>query len=131
MIDCIDPHPVRLQDIVPGNGACVPINAKSARDALYTIRGIVEDPVFVRYSQVLQLHHVLVYRCLGFSAYGDGEVVDLQIEIFRVASGDARDEPLYITRITPVMSTNERVPCELSPGFGNLVRRLVQCRPKF
>jgi hypothetical protein len=128
MVSCREPLPVRLQDIITRKGAYVSVKAMAARDALYSVRSIVEEPACAPLSDILEHDYFIMYRCIAFSAHGEGEVVELQIEIYRVEHDDLHEPPLYVMRIAPLNSTHTDNPLEeRTKGFENIVMRLKHC----
>ena len=126
MLTCREPLPVRLQDIITHTGAYVSTQAKSAHDVLYSVRAIVEEPACARLSDILEHEYFIMYRCLAFSDYGEGEVIELQIEIYRVHD-NPREAPLYVMRVALLDSTHSRNAQERTKGFDNVVYRLKSC----
>jgi hypothetical protein len=127
MVVCREPLPVRLQDIITQTGAYVSMKARAAQDALYSIRAIVEEPACATLSDILQHEYFIIYRCLAFSAHAEGEMLELQIEIYRVQHDDLRELPLYIMRVAPLESTHSVHWIERTKGFDNVVARLKLC----
>jgi hypothetical protein len=122
-----EPKAISLIDIITSRGAYVSMKSKSATDVLYSIRSIVEEPAFCHLSQYLEHDFFLLYIFLAFSNYSEGEVVEMQIEIYRILGAAYDDTPLYVMRVMPLESTVEFAPEVFSVGFQNVVKRLKQC----
>jgi hypothetical protein len=119
-----EPKPVDLAEVITRKGVYVSTRSKSATDVLYSVRSIIEEPACAQLSQFSENEFFLLYIFVAFSDCGQGELVEMQVEIYRMSKEAYETYPLYVLRAMPLTSTAEVPPHEYSPGFNKIIKRL-------